>query len=77
MKDIFHYQLKKHSDNRVLSINMMFHSMEVIEEASPYPQTPDDVKRFIDDMQQALQWCGEEGAKFAPMSDLYDAFQVS
>ena len=77
MKDIFRYQLKKHSDKKVLSINMMFHSMEVIEEASPYPQTPDDVKRYIDDMQQALRWCGEEGARFAPMSDLYDAFQVS
>ncbi len=77
MKDIFRYQLKKHSDRKVLSINMMFHSMEVIEKASPYPQTPDDVKRFIDDMQRGLQWCGEEGARFAPMSDLYDAFQVN
>lgn len=77
MKDIFRYQLKKYSDQRVLSINMMFHSMEIIEKASPYPQTPDDVKRFIDDMQQALDWCGKEGARFAPLSDLYDAFQSS
>lgn len=75
MKDIFRYHLRKYSDRRVVSINMMFHSMEIIEKASPYPQTPDDVKRFIDDMQQTLHWCGNEGARFAPMSDLYDAFQ--
>ena len=76
MKDIFRYQLKKHSNQRVLSINMMFHSMEIIEKASPYPQTPDDVKRFIDEMQEGLDWCGKEGARFAPLSELYDAFQV-
>ncbi|MFT7213104.1 MAG: hypothetical protein ACI9XK_003360, partial [Granulosicoccus sp.] len=75
MKDIFRYHLKKHSACRVVSINMMFHSMEIIEKASPYPQTADEVKRFIDDMQQTLDWCGSEGARFAPLSDLYDAFQ--
>ncbi|MFT7213946.1 MAG: hypothetical protein ACI9XK_004205, partial [Granulosicoccus sp.] len=41
MKDIFRYHLKKHSACRVVSINMMFHSMEIIEKASPYPQTAD------------------------------------
>jgi len=75
MKDIFRYHLKKHSDRRVVSINMMFHSMEIIEKASPYPQTQDEVKRFIDDMQQTLQWCGDEGAQFAPLSNLYELYQ--
>jgi len=76
MKEIFRYQLNKHAHRSVLSINMMFHSMEIIEKASPYPQTPDDVKRFIDDMQNGLRWCGEEGARFAGLSDLQDAFQA-
>lgn len=76
MKEVFRYQLKRHSDVSVLSINMMFHSMEVIEKASPYPQSADDVKRFIDDMQTALQWCAEEGAVFAGLSDLHNLFAV-
>lgn len=76
MKEVFRYQLKRHSDASVLSINMMFHSMEVIEKASPYPQSADDVKRFIDDMQTALHWCAEEGAVFAGLSDLHDLYAV-
>lgn len=74
MKEIVRYQLKKHASQQVLSINMMFHSMEVIEKASPYPQSKEDVKRFIDDMQSALQWCADEGAEFAGLSDLYPHF---
>ena len=75
MKQIFRYHLKAHSEQRVLSINMMFHSMEVIEKASPYPQTADDVKRYIDDMQSVLSWCKAEGAQFSGLSGLYNAFQ--
>lgn len=75
MKDIFRYQLRKHGAQRVLSINMMFHSMEIIEKATPYPQTADDVSKFIDDMQNVLRWCAEEGATFAPLSGLYDFYQ--
>ncbi len=76
MKEIFHYQLQKHSNQRVLSINMMFHSMEIIEKASPYPQTADEVKKFIDDMQAALQWCADEGASFSGLSDLHELYQL-
>ncbi len=75
MKEIFRYQLRKHSSQRVLSINMMFHSMEIIEKASPYPQTADEVQRFLDDMQAALQWCADEGASFASLSSLHDLYQ--
>ena len=74
MKEVFRYQLKRHAHAQVLSINMMFHSMEVIEKASPYPQTADDVKRFIENMSSALRWCSDEGAQFTGLSDLYPAF---
>lgn len=75
MKSIFRYQLKKHANQRVLTMNMMFHSMEIIPEASPYPQTEAEVARFVDDMQQALQWCAAEGAQFSGLTDLYSAFK--
>ncbi|MFK8081559.1 MAG: hypothetical protein AB8B97_14835 [Granulosicoccus sp.] len=74
MKEVFRYQLRRHPQVKVLSINMMFHSMEVIEKASPYPQSADEVRRFIDDMQAVLQWCADEGASFAGLSDLYNLF---
>ena len=74
MKEVVRYQMKRHAQQRILSINMMFHSMEVIEKASPYPQSESDVKRYIDDMQAALQWCADEGARFVPLSDLHDLY---
>lgn len=74
MKEVVRYQMKKHAGQRILCINMMFHSMEVIEKASPYPQSQADVKRFLDDMQAALQWCAEEGAQFLPLADLHDLY---
>lgn len=77
MKEIFRYQLSQHGTQRVLSINMMFHSMEIIEKATPYPQTADDVSKFIDDLQNVLRWCADEGATFAPLSDLHDFFQTA
>ncbi len=77
MKQIFRYQLKQHEDKRVLSINMMFHSMEVIEKASPYPQDASQVKRFLDDMHETLEWCAKEGAVFAGLSDLHSLYAVN
>ena len=74
MKEIFRYQLRRHVDSPVVSINMMFHSMEVIEKASPYPQNADDVKRFIDQIQAVLSWCADEGAEFAGVSKLHAMF---
>jgi hypothetical protein len=74
MKGIFRYHLNKYRSSQILSINMMFHSMEVIEEASPYPQTAADVARFIDDMQRTLSWCQSEGAEFRGLSSLYADF---
>lgn len=74
MKKVFRYQLKKHRDKKIVCINMMFHSMEVIEKASPYPQSADDVARFLDDMQSTLSWCAGEGVIFAGLSDLHDQF---
>ncbi|MBX2839700.1 MAG: hypothetical protein KTR35_22780 [Gammaproteobacteria bacterium] len=74
MKEIFHYHMKKYRDNRILSINMMFHSMEIIEKASPYPQTASDVARFLEDMQEGLNWCKEEGAVFGGLSSLHSEF---
>lgn len=77
MKDIVRYHLTKYHHLPVIVINMMFHSMEVIEKASPYPQTEDDVKRFIDDMQTALAWCSEEGLQFSALSDVYPRYASS
>ncbi|MFK7893666.1 MAG: hypothetical protein AB8B63_22810 [Granulosicoccus sp.] len=75
MKDIARYHLHKFRHQPVIVINMMFHSMEVIEKASPYPQTSDDVHRFLEDMHSVLRWCAEEGMQFTALSDLYQLYE--
>lgn len=74
MKAVVRHQLARHADAPVLAINMMFHSMEIVEGASPYPQTGAEVRRFIEDMQAALAWCASEGARFVPLGALREAF---
>lgn len=75
MKKIFHYHLTQHADKEVININMMFHSMEVIEKASPYPQSAEDVQRFINEMLEGLTWCKEEGVEFCGLSSLHESFR--
>ena len=74
MKSVVRHQLARHAGAPVVAVNMMFHSMEVIERASPYPQSAADVRRYVDDMQAALAWCRDEGARFVALGAVRDAF---
>lgn len=68
------YQLRRHRSQRVVVLNMMFHSMEIIPQATPYPQDQDQVKRFVDDMTTVLDWCGAMGVSFCGLSALRQHF---
>ena len=46
---------------------MMFHSMEVIPKASPYPQSDSDVNRYLDELKRILDWSAGLGFDFASM----------
>ncbi|BAU47910.1 deacetylase [Sulfurifustis variabilis] len=74
MKDVAREQLARFRDRRVVVLNMMFHSMEVIPKASPYPQNEDEVRRFLDDLAAVLQWCAGEGVEFATPAAVHRAF---
>ena len=74
MKDIVHYHLKKYAAHEVVVLNMMFHSMEVIPKASPYPQNESESARFVNDMVNVLNWCKEEGVQFVPLKALATIF---
>lgn len=70
MKSIVHYYLKRYASKNFITLNMMFHSMEVIPGASPYPQTDEEVNRFIDDLCNILQWCKKQGIDFSSASQI-------
>jgi len=75
MQQIVRYQLHRHRSQRVVVLNMMFHSMEIIPQATPYPQDQDQVKRFVDDMTTVLDWCAAMGVSFCGLSALRQRFQ--
>lgn len=74
MQNIVEYHLRKYADQRIVVLNMMFHSMEVIPMASPYPQTESEVDRFITDMTSCLDWCKQRGIEFSSARNLADMY---
>ncbi len=75
MKEVAQWHLNHFSDRKTIHLNMMFHSMEVIPCATPYPQNEEDTTRFIDDMLSVLNWCAEEGFEFHGLSTAADCFR--
>lgn len=74
MKEIAEWHLSAFSDQKVVHLNMMFHSMEVIPRATPYPQDEDQAQKYISDMVEVLDWCRQKGFTFAGLSDLRDYY---
>lgn len=74
MKETLRYHLQRYRDRPVVVLNMMFHSMEVVPKASPYPQTEAEVARFLDDLSAVLTWCRGEGIDFSGLADAAKAF---
>ncbi len=74
MQAVAEWHLQTFSDQEVLHLNMMFHSMEVIPCATPYPQNEAEAQRFIDDMVKVLHWCREQGFEFVGLSELRELY---
>lgn len=65
MKRVAQNHLSRYRHEDIVVLNMMIHSMEIIPQASPYPQSESDVQRYLDDMLTVLTWCRDEGMEFA------------
>lgn len=74
MKRVAAGHLSRHRHKEIVVLNMMFHSMEVVPKASPYPQSESDVQRYLDDMLAVLTWCKEEGMEFATPTQVAMAY---
>jgi len=70
MKEVAEWHLKNFAQLEVIHLNMMFHSMEVIPGATPYPQTEAEAQQYIDDMVEVLGWCRDQGFEFCALKDL-------
>lgn len=74
MKKVTRLHLKRFARQPLVVLNMMFHSMEVIPKASPYPQTEADVHKFLGQLSEVLDWCAGLGFEYSALSDIKHHF---
>jgi hypothetical protein len=56
-------------------LNMMFHSMEVIPNASPYTKTEKECVAYLKRVEDILRYCRKNGFVFATLSELYPHYR--
>jgi len=55
---------------------MMFHNVELIPGASPYPQTAEDVRRYIDMLKRVFEHAERRGLRSCTMHEYHTAFMA-
>jgi hypothetical protein len=74
-KKVMKYQSRKHMECDLLVFNMMFHNVEVLPKLSPYPQTENESKVYLDSIEAFLAHCKRNQIKSIGLSDLYDIYR--
>jgi hypothetical protein len=66
--------LRRYGNNNPIVLNMMFHSMEIISNASPYTKTEEECLVFLEKMETVFQFCLANNINFVTLSELYPLF---
>jgi len=66
--------VKFYQRNKVVVLNMMFHSMEIIPCASPYTKNEEESHAFLERIRMVFKYCLANNITFVKMSDLYSMF---
>ncbi len=74
MVDVIKKVIRRYGVNNAVVLNMMFHSMEVIPNASPYTKTEDECRALIGRIEKVLEYCVTNGFNFVTLSELYPVF---
>jgi hypothetical protein len=70
-----HYRLRQVSASAVTVFNVMFHSMEVIADASPYSATPHAAEGVLNRLNRLLGLFEQLGARFVTLSELVEELE--
>jgi hypothetical protein len=66
--------MKMYYANENIILNMMFHSMEIIPNASPYSKTEEECQLFLNKMGSVFQFCISNNTSFVTLSELYPIY---
>ncbi|MCK5013988.1 MAG: hypothetical protein KAS66_09220 [Candidatus Omnitrophica bacterium] len=73
-KRLIRQYIQKYNDQKCIVFCMMFHSMEVIPNASPYTRSQNGVKRLLSRMEVVLKFFQEMDTHFVGLGDVYDLY---
>jgi hypothetical protein len=63
--------LRKNGGSKVIVVNLMFHSMEVMPGASPISANEAQARAFLRRTESILDFCKEKGFQFTTLSEVY------
>ena len=75
VKRIFKYVKSQYSHNDVIVFNMMFHSQEVIPNASPYTRSDAEVESYMSYLEKVFEIAVKERINFLTLEQIYDVFK--
>jgi biotin synthase-like enzyme len=74
MKSVVNNLIHKNAEQETVVLNLMFHSMEIIPDASPYSKTVTDCQIFLERISSVLDYATEKECKFCTLTELYQYF---
>ena len=77
IKKIIKYMKSTYAENEFIVLNMMFHSQEIIPNASPYTKTEEEVATYINFLETVFEIAKEENIDFLTLEEIYEAFRAS
>tara|TARA_Y100000816_G_scaffold142275_1_gene100853 strand:+ start:447 stop:1376 length:930 start_codon:yes stop_codon:yes gene_type:complete len=77
IKKIFKYFKSQYSQKHTIVFNMMFHSQEVIPNASPYSRTKKDVENYLLFLEEVFSLARKENINFSTLEQIYNVFKSS
>lgn len=76
MKKIIDKTIKENTNKKIIVLNMMFHSMEIIPGASPYCQTDKDVRNYIQTLKNTFEYAKKKCVRFLTLNEIYNLFKI-
>lgn len=67
--------MKQHHTREIVVLNMMFHSMEIISNASPYTKTEKECEGLLKRIEEVLKYGVKNEFHFVTLSELYPYFK--
>ena len=72
VKKIFKYVKSQYKKNDFIVFNMMFHSQEIIPNASPYTRNDNEVIEYISFLDEVFKLAQKEGIAFVTLEEIYN-----